>query len=192
MKNRFQFKRKRLIVFSFEGKNNKTESMYFSHFEAKNKDYIIKLFSSGVTDPIKMIRETKRKRKEYDYNASEDLTYIFIDGDCKKEKIKQVIDIKKKLPKDIIIILSNPCFELWFLNHYIKTTKNYLSSKELVIDLTKHIKEYTKSLDVYPLIINKMNDAISNSEFQATSDSTESKTEVYHLFDNVIIEKRKR
>ncbi len=55
MKNKSQFYRKRVIVFGFEGKNNKTEMNYFSHFKPKDDRYILKCLSCGVTDPVGMI-----------------------------------------------------------------------------------------------------------------------------------------
>ncbi len=84
-----KFKRKKVIVFAFEGKNNKTEKMYFSHFKPSDDDYILKTFSSGVTDIKNMIDSKKAKRKEYDYHANEDITYIFVDADADNNKLKK-------------------------------------------------------------------------------------------------------
>ena len=66
MHKKGKIERKRIIVLGFEGKNNKTESNYFSHFKPKNDRYILKSFSCGVTDPRNMIKSAKEKRKDYD------------------------------------------------------------------------------------------------------------------------------
>jgi len=184
--NSFKYKRKKLIVFSFEGKNNKTETIYFSHFRPSDDSYILKRISSGVTDPEKMIRETKRKRKEYDYNANEDLTFIFIDGDSKNEKLGMVEDIIKKLPNDITIVLSNPCFEVWYLNHFVKSSRNYLSSKEAISDLCKYINGYTKNNDVFASTVKYIKTAIENSRYQNEKAKSETKTDVFKLMDKII------
>ena len=86
MKSNSRFFRKRIIVFGFEGKNNKTETNYFSHFKPTDDRYILKCISSGVTDPLGIINSIKKKRKDLDYNSREDLTFIFVDDDCDCEK----------------------------------------------------------------------------------------------------------
>lgn len=157
-------KRKKVIVFSFEGKNNKTESTYFTHFKPCNSDYILKWFSSGLTDPKGMINSTKNKRKQYDYNSNEDLTFIFIDGD-NTERYQQIKELQKKQPKDISIIITNPSFELWFLNHFVKTSKE-LTNPQLLDELKHYIPKYSKNFDAYQIIQNLEQNAINNSNYQ--------------------------
>lgn len=179
--------RKRIIVFGFEGKNNKTEQYYFSHFLPYDDRYILKRVSCGVTDPINMVNSIKKKRSDFDYSSREDLTFLFIDGDCDSKKLDQIENIKSKLPKDIIIIVSNPTFELWFLNHYKSTSRHFLNNEELLIELRKYIPNYTKNLDVHGLISHKLNDAVINSKNQFASDGCTSRTEVYKLFAEKIL-----
>ena len=156
-----------MIVFSFEGKNNKTESIYFSNFKPVNQNFILKMFSSGVNDPKKMVESTKAKRKEYDYNAKEDLTFIFMDVDDDMEKLK--------------IILTNPCFELWFLNHFVKTTRSF-TNKELLDELNKYIPNYQKNHNYYDVLHEKETTAIANSVFQKIEPKDNPKTDVVLLF----------
>lgn len=188
MKNSgFKFKRKKVLVFSFEGKNNKTESIYFSHFEPSDKNFILRCFSSGVTDPVKMLSSTKAKRKILDYNAKEDRTYIFMDGDNDLTKINIIKNLKKTLPKDIKIIVSNPSFEVWFLNHFIKTTRQFLNGDEVIKELDKHIKNYQKNNDYINRLIPNMDIAIENSEFQLLNKDSSSYVEVVELFNDGVI-----
>ena len=180
------YKRKKVIVFAYEGKNNKTESQYFSHFTPCDADYIIKAFPSGVTDPKNMIATVKRKRSRFDYHSNEDLTYIFMDGDCDKKKIELIKDLQAKLPKDIRIILSNPCFELWFLNHFVSTGKEFLSNDKFFKELDKHIVDYDKNKDYYQTLCMKTSTAIKNSNAQKNNGCLSS-TDVVELFNNKII-----
>ncbi len=184
--------RKRIIVFGFEGKNNKTESNYFSHFKPKDSRYILKMFSCGKTDPQGMISSAKQKRKDYDYKSGEDLTFLFIDCDCNEEKKKFVKDIQSRQPKDILIITSNPCFELWFFNHFCKSTKEFSSSADLINDLNKFILNYSKNKDYYEFLKCKMAFAIENSRHQNDSTSCKSVTEVYKIIDTIICEKNEK
>lgn len=180
------YKRKKVIVFAYEGKNNKTESQYFSHFSPTNHDYIIKAFPSGVTDPRNMLSTVKRKRSRFDYHANEDLTFIFMDGDCDKRKIDLINELKKKLPKDIKIVLSNPCFELWFLNHFVFVGKEFLTNDEFFKELDKYIENYDKNKDYYMTLLPKLKTAIKNSNIQKAK-ACLSCTDVVDLFENKVV-----
>lgn len=183
----FKYKRKKVIVFSYEGKTNKTESIYFSHFVPCDDNCVIKHFSSGVTDPVKMVESTKSKRKIFDYNAREDRTYIFIDGDNNKDKIKIINELIAKQPRDIKIILSNPCFEIWFLNHFVKTTKSFHNGKELIEELDKHIVGYNKNKDYYYQLNEKRDAALKNSKYQLVHGTGNPLTNVGELIEKGII-----
>lgn len=180
------YKRKKVIVFAYEGKNNKTESQYFSHFISFDSDYIIKAFPSGVTDPKNMISTVKRKRSRFDYHANEDLTYLFIDGDCDKKKLDLVKELQTKLPKDIKIVLSNPCFELWFINHFVSIGKEFISNEEFFKELDKYIINYDKNKDYYRTLSPSIKTAIKNSNSQKENNRPIF-TDVVDLFNNKII-----
>ena len=188
MAKKGEIERKRIIVFAFEGKDNKTETNYFYHFKSADDNYIIKTFPCGCTDPKNMIDSAKKKRSRFDYNSKEDKTFIFIDDDSNIDKMNYIENIRKKLPKDITIIVSKPTFEIWFLNHFTKTTKCFTTNK-LFDELKKYIPNYEKSKDVYPIIRDKLDDAIKNSLKQLIIDYS-SKTDVVNLFiQNIIKDK---
>ena len=188
MAKKGEIKRKKIIVFAFEGKNNMTESNYFHHFISTSDDYIIKSFSCGCTDPKNMIDSTKKKRDRFDYNPKEDKTFIFIDEDSNTDKMNYIENRRNSLPKDISIIVSKPTFEIWFLNHFIKTTKCFKTNK-LLDELKKYIPNYEKNKDIHPIIRDKLEDAINNSLKQLNIDYS-SKTDVANLFiQNIIKDK---
>ena len=186
-------KRKCVLVFGYEGKNNKTEKQYFSHFSLSDSEFILISFSTGVTDPRKMIASTKRKRARFDYRADEDKTYIFIDGDDDHDKMKLIESLRAKLKKhdkDITLIISNPCFELWFLNHF-ERFGHPLTKKHLFSTLNGFIPHYEKTMDVFQLTRKNMKKAIANSAFQLSLANDNPKTEVALLLtDKVIKEKQ--
>ena len=172
--------RKRVIVFGFEGKNNKTETNYFSHFKPIDDKFILKLVSCGVTDPVNMLKSIKNKRKDFDYNAREDLTFLFVDSDCDAKKRELIAALRSKQPKDITIIVSNPCFELWFLNHFCKTTREFKNSDELITELKKHIPDYIKNQDCYSFLAGKTEIAVANSTLQKARNCVSS-TDVFEV-----------
>ena len=179
-------KRKRVIVFAFEGKNNKTESLYFSHFSAFDDEWIIHCFSSGVTDPRGMLLAAKKKRKKLDYNKTEDRTFIFMDADCDDKKTELINSIREGLPNDIRIIVSSPCFEIWFLNHFVYMGREYRNNQELLKELEKHLPGYDKNKDYYQKLESEIGKAIQNSNKQKTSNS-KSYTDVVDLINESVI-----
>lgn len=187
--NKKLIKRKKLIIFYFEGKNNKTETIYFKHFKAFSHDFYLRTFPSGANDPLKMVESAKRKRKHLDYNAREDLTFIFIDIDNDNNKKALVNKLNQTLPKDIKIVLSCPSFEIWFLNHFIFTTR-YFTNKELLIELSNYIDNYQKNVDVYERISNNIDIALLNSKKQKEQNKDSSFTDVYRLLESNYIIKR--
>ena len=55
--------------------------------------------------------------------------------ESKKTQLEKAKEDARK--KNIIIVSSNPCFEVWYLEHFGYTTKPYVSSDEVVRDLEK-------------------------------------------------------
>ena len=186
---RYMYKRKKVIVFGYEGKNNKTETLYFQHFKPADDDFILKPVSCGNTDPLNMLASIKQKRKSFDYKPKEDRTFLFIDVDCNKEKLEEVLELRKKLPKDIAIILSSPTFEIWFLNHFTYTTRAFRSTDELIKELEKYIPGYEKSKDYYNTLFPLFDAAIKNGKSQHLVKNDDCFSEVYQLFTDAVLKK---
>ena len=138
-----------------------------------------------MSDPLGMLESTKRKRKAYDYNPREDLTFIFIDGD-NPDRYQQIKELQSKLPKDINIIATNPTFELWFLNHFKRMGKPS-NDKQILKELKRYIPAYEKNLDVFSLVNKHIDKAIANSLFQLSLGQDNPKTEVVRMFKENII-----
>lgn len=189
MARNWKYKRKKILVFGFEGKNNKTETLYFSNFKPYNGDYIIKKVSCGCTDPVNMLKSIKSKRKAYDYNSRDDQTFLFVDTDGDSAKNQLIETLNKKTPNDIHFIASSPIFELWFLNHFKHSCKEYADNQELINELRKYIPYYEKNLDIFSILNDKIDIAIRNSKTQIEANKDMCKTDVYLLFENKIIKK---
>lgn len=158
--------RKRLILFSAEG-HNKTETFYLKDFTKEIGN--IKLIRShdNSTDPVGMVNGLISTMEDTDFDpAIGDSAFCIFDMDCNRDKekqIKEALQIAKG--HNIQLIISNPCFELWFLCHYIKTPKPYLSSNELLKDINKFIPNYEKAQEgIYQIIRERTSIAIQNAE----------------------------
>lgn len=158
-------KEKRIIFLCVEGKTNKTEKIYFNHFNSVQDVYRVHFIQGNETDPLGMLKATKKELQQ-NGRKKNDLVFLVLDLDNNPSKAKTVLEAKKEADKfNIHIILSNPCFEVWFLEHFIKTSKYFEKSDNVISELKKHIPNYTKNMDVFPLLQNKTDVAIRNCRY---------------------------
>jgi len=163
-RNKQSRKEKPMIIITAEGRNE-TEARYFSNFRAADCPYIIKFHKAGnLTDPTKLA-ESIRKRwdaEEADVRTG-DMAFVVVDLDNKEDKAKEIqqLEAKNRVEK---FIVSNPCFEVWYLLHYGFSTKSYINADAVIKELKKHYPRYEKTSDMYSLLKNKMDDAITNAE----------------------------
>ena len=64
----------------------------------------------------------------------------------------------------IELIISNPCFEVWFLQHFRYSTKSYASNDEVIRDLITYIPGYKKNANVYDLIAHAQEHAVKRAK----------------------------
>lgn len=159
-----QRKRKRLVFVSAEGKN-KSETLYLKSFN--NKDIYFKFVSGNSTDPIKMSKDLIGKMKEEGFNIKNgDLAYCIIDGDFdvnKNNQIKEADLLSNK--NNFKVILSNPCFEIWYLCYFIYSTKLFTSNEEVINKLREYVPDYRKNVsNMRTRLIDRENVAINNAK----------------------------
>lgn len=164
-RNRRNRRTKENILFEFEGKN-KTEEIYFRNFQKRGNPYNIKFAYGHDTDPIGMIKSLINYMKREDINTENgDKIYCVFDADIDINKQKRIDEaIKLASVNGIEIIISIPCFELWYRLHYSYTSKMYFSNKEIINDLKSYIPNYEKNMNIYNIIKDKTNIAIENSK----------------------------
>ena len=156
-------KRNAVIFIKAEGKN-KTETKYLRKFVNRNVQIH---FAQGIsTDPVNMVDELISEMKEKGF-ASDlgDLSFCLIDSDLaawKNSKIYEADILAKE--NEITVIVSSPCFEIWFLCHYSYSTRQYGSNDEVIAELQKKMPGYSKnSNDVYERICLETDNAIANA-----------------------------
>ena len=156
-------KRNRFVFISAEGKN-KTETSYFRHFSGRSVRF--KFVSGNNTDPLKMSKDLIKKMRDDGFDAEiGDLAYCLVDGDnypYKDQQIEQADILAHK--HGFKLILSNPCFEVWYICHFSCSTKQYASSKEAVEELKKHYPDYSKSsVELRGFPLEKLSTAVENA-----------------------------
>lgn len=141
--------RKRMILIGCEGKNQ-TEQNYFKEFNQTQKNYTIQPASGNSTDPKGIVEDTINSIQKSKMEPKEgDLAFCLFDSDTdaqKQEQIDQAVSRAKQ--KGIEVLLSVPCFEVWFLQHFQYST-GQLTGNQAIRALKKFIPEYEKSKSVF-------------------------------------------
>ena len=155
--------RKSIVLFAAEG-NNKTETQYFKNFNKRNLQ--IRFTRGNETDPEKMMKRLLDEAKDMDLGSEPgDQAYCLIDADVNPKKDGQIAraDAMAKGTKAVQIV-SNPCFEIWYLCHYGYSTKQFHSSDEAVAALKELEPAYTKENPaMYQFTIHNVDKACENA-----------------------------
>ena len=154
---------KPVLLLVAEGRNV-TETLYFRQFQKQYASYNIKIITPGsVTDPEGMLEklEIYWSRNEMDFMKG-DRGFVVLDLDCddRKAKLIEKLEASSKVAQ---FVVSNPCFEVWFLLHYKYTTHVYLSGAEVIRDLRSFIADYEKNKDISELLSDKTEIAFQNA-----------------------------
>lgn len=158
---------KHILLIAAEG-NNKTEKLYFQNFNQKSIS--IKFVSGDETAPEQLAERLLNEARELELQQG-DMAISVIDTDYDSKKNKQISEADKFLRKakkkglDICQIVSNPCFEIWYLCHFIYSTKNFNNTPELLKDLEKYVANYQKGENIYPKYLQNLTfTAIKNAK----------------------------
>lgn len=148
---------------------NKTELIYFNNFNVRDALYNFKLEPASVTDPCNMVRRTKIFIKKYDIRQNDgDIVFCLMDTDDNQDKKSQINEAIRTCKKQKIFpIISSPCFEIWFLNHFEFSTCRF--NNQLLLSRLREsgkIPNYSKSKDVFPLLKDNIITAKDNSILQ--------------------------
>lgn len=156
-------KRRNIILIGCEG-NNKTEKLYFNHFNRVQKDYVFRFVKGNDTDPLQIIDHTIESfdKEELDLDKG-DLAFAVFDMDLddrKQRKINKVL--RKAMENHVRIIRSNPCFEVWYLMHFVYSTRQFPNGNEVITALKKYVPEYRKNSCDFDLYHSRTKTAIEN------------------------------
>ncbi len=115
--------------------------------------------------PISVVDFAKERRDSVSTSpVRDDYDHVFcvIDADV-PTTLAQAID--KATANKLRVILSNPCFEYWYILHFRRTSALYHRSRDVVSDLKKDFPNYNKgNADIFEEIYPKRKTAIANSK----------------------------
>lgn len=173
-------KTNKLILIICEGKDTETE--YFENFNSKYTKVQVKIADKSskgknkgkATDPENLVKKAVQFKKDYEIEEKNgDRVWCVFDIDINynnnnnamQSKINEIQKAKLKSDKNKIRLgMSNPCFELWYLLHFEYTTATMKSYSDVQKKLSKYIKDYDKTKDVYYLLKDRIDTAVKNSK----------------------------
>ena len=170
-----------------------TEKNYLYHLRERNTNYSVHVKSYGGAGAVKILdycestfRTMKLKR------GSGDVAICVLDVDKNTiEDLDTAISEAKK--KKILLIISNPCIEAFFMLHFRDDIPN-LSPAEMKQKLTEYIEDYTETGDYWHLLSDMRIKAIERTRgFIPCKESLEQGiigSNIYELFD--LLEKMKK
>ena len=168
-KRREAFKEPRKsILIVCEGE--KTEPIYFNALKKRLRLIMVDVEIVGEGGaPITVVNRAIARREEIKQIAKKSLTkteyeviYCVVDVDT-HETLDQAID--KARGNEICVILSNPCFEYWYILHFRKTSAPFSSSQNVKSALRREHSAYSESdTTIFNVVYPKTSDAIKHSK----------------------------
>jgi hypothetical protein len=156
--------RKNIILIGTEGAN-KTETLYFSRFNRLNGSYIVRFAKGNDTDPVKIAKSVYKSIQDEALDIENgDLAFCVCDTDvdyAKEDALQRAMRFSKS--KDIEMILSNPCFEVWFLLHFTFSTRCFNSNADVIAALRSYLPDYEKSRDIFEALLPRIERAKDNA-----------------------------
>lgn len=157
--------RKSIILLATEG-NNKTEALYFRDY-GRAKGRIVRFTPGNYTDPVNMVSALSKEYEELSLDPElGDKAYCLVDADTnayKNNQIARADNLARK--KGVQVLVSVPCFEVWYLCHFVCSSTHYQSNEAVIDSLCKHIPGYQKNMDgIYDALSSKTVTAVLNAK----------------------------
>jgi hypothetical protein len=112
---------------------------------------------------IKEIRNHTTRRPNYD-----EVWCVFdVENLNDNPSFTQAID--KANQNHLHLAISNPCFEYWYLLHFVYTSRPYRDASELISDLHIQFPEYEKNKNIFPTLVDNTKIAIRRAHRVLTS-----------------------
>ena len=167
---------KPVILIVTEGE--KSEPKYFAHFRTRQNNIEVRVVpnsrNGSKTDYASLIRKAIKICKDDGLSPSiGDSVWIIADADVNyqaadavNKKNAALSEARKKAGNESFkLILSNPCFELWYLLHLRYTTAHFSDYDAVRKALEQAgVTDYEKHNDLYERLVSYTSEAIDRSK----------------------------
>lgn len=155
----------KIIRIFCEGQNNVTEILYFSNFKKYASMVSIEPVKSGYTDAKHIVTEAIARVNndaKIDLQNGDSVWCVFDRNRNDDKSLQEAFNTAQE--NGIQICFSNPCFEFWFLIHYINYTTTLNDCEFTIQKLKNYIQDYNKSKDCFREISSNLTDAIKRAK----------------------------
>lgn len=163
---------KRVLLIAAEGNSkNKTEKAYFRNFKSDSVE--VKFISGNETDPEHLAKRLRDEARELGLQE-DDFAACIVDADFavkRNSQLRRADEILRQVENTRAeLIVSNPCFEIWYLCHFTYSTRCFNHARDVLDSLREHIPGYEKNQNVYSTYLeDKTETAIQNAKKMETA-----------------------
>lgn len=163
--NRVKQRERRPIIYIIcEGEE--TEIKYFKHFRSRNCLVEVTPVPSKHKAAEHLVKHARSLIGQMEYCPKDgDETWCVFDcDDNSNESLKATADMAKKYGYGVAF--SNPCFEYWYLLHFMQYNA-YLKGSGEVVRLLRakgRLEKYEKNQDVYHLLLSYQTEAVRRAD----------------------------
>jgi hypothetical protein len=153
-----------MVLIVCEGE--KTEPYYFEGLRRawRLSNTNIRVLSAGASDPLSLVQFASAKMRSGDY----DRAFCVFDRDTHagfEEALQQIAQSPQGRRGRFKGIVSWPCFEVWVLLHFVKTTRVFPACDHVIREIAKYYGEYAKGMkNVFDALTDKIDVAITNAD----------------------------
>ena len=151
----------------------KTEPIYFNALKKRLRLIMVDVEIVGkggapitvVNSAIDLREQRKRKAKKSLTKAEYEIIYCVFDVEAPTPHGSLTGAVGMAHAHNLEVILSNPCFEYWYILHFRKTSAPFSSSQNVKSALRREHSAYSESdTTIFNVVYPKTSDAIKNSK----------------------------
>lgn len=164
-----------------------TERIFIRHLCQRNCGYSLHVEKSPQEKAIKAVRYCANEFKKRFSEKDGDIAFCVVDVDNNSEE-DLIAALNYAESKGITLIISNPCFESFFLLHF-KDNLPKMTPKEAKEELRKYIKGYNETTDYWDLLKGRQDLALRRSRVYGfdkavfSLSTLKNGSNIYELFD---------
>lgn len=152
-------KRRPIIYIICEGEE--TEIKYFKHFRSRNCLVEVTPITSKHKAAEHLVKHARQLigQSEYRPKDGDEIWCVFDCDDNSNEALRAATDAAEK--NGYGIAFSNPCFEYWYLLHFVQHNAHLKDSGEVIrlLQAKGRLEKYEKNQDVFPLLLPHQSEA---------------------------------
>ena len=157
------------------GEGEKTERNYFQGLtgeEAVRARFTVtvkKGHGRSAEDVVKEAIDYKKGAKHRGQEYDEVWCVLDVEGPNKRDSLDRAVALAEG--NHIRLCLSNPCFEIWLLSHFVRRTRAYNDCAAVIVDLSKYWRDrcgndYRKNDErIYQRVSDLTSTAIKNAQW---------------------------